>query len=76
MGFRLDSPSYTLNNQADDLLQKALDAPFVVTFDPFGRPLAFHFPEILQETERIILEESIHPFQVVSPEEACFLGHG
>jgi hypothetical protein len=69
VGFQLGRPSYTLNNQTDDLLQKALEAPFVVRFDPFGRPLSFHFPEALQKTERILLEESIRTFQVVLPEE-------
>jgi HEAT repeat protein len=69
VGFQLGSPSYTLNNQTDDLLQKQLEAPFVVAFDPLGRPLSFHFPEVLQKTERIILEESIRTFQVIFPEE-------
>ena len=69
VGFQLDSPFYTLNNQPDNTLQKALEAPFVVTFDPWGRPLSFHFPEALQKTERIILEESIRTFQVIFPEE-------
>ena len=69
VGFQLDSPFYTLNNQPDNTLQKALEAPFVVTFDPWGRPLSFHFPEALQKTERIILEESIRIFQVIFPEE-------
>lgn len=70
VGFQLDQPIYTLNHQTDDLLQKRLEAPFVVTFDPLGRPLSFHFPEALQRTDRIILEESIRTFQVVLPEES------
>ena len=69
VGFQLDSPSYRLNNQIDETLQKRLEAPFVAVFDPFGRPLFFHFPEALQRTERIILEESIRTFQVVFSEE-------
>jgi len=70
VGFQLDSPSYRLNNQIDETLQKRLEAPFVVKFDPFGRPLSFHFPEALQRTERIILEESIRTFQLVLPKES------
>jgi len=69
VGFQLVHPAYTLNNQTDQTLQKALEAPFVVTFDQLGRPLSFHFPEALQRTERIILEESIRTFQVVLPKE-------
>jgi len=69
VGFQFAKPAYSLNNQTDDFLQKALEAPFVVTFDSLGRPLSFHFPEVLQRTERIILEESIRTFQMVLPEK-------
>lgn len=69
VGFQLARSDYLLNNQLDDILRKRLEAPFVVTFDTFGRLLSFQFPEFLQETERIILEESIRTFQVVLPQD-------
>lgn len=72
VGMQFGPVTLRVGGAEDAEVARGLAAPFRVTFDPAGMPVAFAFPAEVPSRQRQLLEELVRTFQVVVRDGAAW----